>query len=256
MVSSTVVALFLVIETGFSFAPNHFFPRSTCINRVQSFTVLSAVDALVPADKSDTNPLSSILPSNLRTDSSDPSRVLVKASVRKRLGSGSRRRFAELMATLRQRGGLDSEAARLRVKSFEVFDTNNDGVVDLGELKQGLFDKFGVECTDEECEIAASKFDDNQNGILEVEEFKLGLIKRDIELAQGAKSAEAAAAKVASKKGKDVPFFSKLRDWMGDNKNDKDNDSNGGGPGGGLGSLARSPVLVPVPVRVRGEFDF
>jgi hypothetical protein len=58
-------------------------------------------------------------------ESFDPaSAMLLKASVRDRLGDGSRRRFADLMSTLRKRGVLDIEAARARVKSFEVFDTN------------------------------------------------------------------------------------------------------------------------------------
>jgi hypothetical protein len=47
-----------------------------------------------------------------------------------------------------------------------------DGVVDMDELRVGLYDRFGVECTDRELKAAANDFDSNQNGILEVEQAR------------------------------------------------------------------------------------
>jgi hypothetical protein len=58
--------------------------------------------------------------------------------------------------------------ADMRSKSFNAFDVNQDGVVDLLELKTGLFDKFGLVCEDAELLAVVQMFDKNKDGVLQV----------------------------------------------------------------------------------------
>lgn len=81
-------------------------------------------------------------------------------------------------------GGMSEDEIKSRLTSFNIFDKNADGVVDMNELKSGLFEKFGTTATDEEIKSAVASFDKNNNGVLEADEFVVGQIKRLIEVKQ------------------------------------------------------------------------
>eukprot|EP00613_Pedinella_sp_CCMP2098_P006866 CAMPEP_0171606348 /NCGR_PEP_ID=MMETSP0990-20121206/7714_1 /TAXON_ID=483369 /ORGANISM="non described non described, Strain CCMP2098" /LENGTH=299 /DNA_ID=CAMNT_0012169177 /DNA_START=302 /DNA_END=1201 /DNA_ORIENTATION=+ len=92
-------------------------------------------------------------------------------------------------------GGMTDEGIKSRMASFSIFDKNKDGVVDLKELKEGLFEKFGTTASDEEIKSAIASFDTNNNGVLEADEFVVGQIKRLIETRQDEISNTAAEGK-------------------------------------------------------------
>lgn len=74
----------------------------------------------------------------------------------------------ELEATVQlsqEKAGTKPDA---RSMSFNAFDKNQDGVVDLLELKTGLFDKFGLVCEDSELQSVMLMFDENKDGVLQV----------------------------------------------------------------------------------------
>ena len=82
--------------------------------------------------------------------------------------------LANLDEVARAKYGVQTEeekaksAAAAKVASFNAFDTNADGVVDVEEVQQGLMDKFGVSATLAEIRAAIKDFDVNGDGVLEV----------------------------------------------------------------------------------------
>lgn len=150
-------------------------------------------------------------------------------------------------AETRARLGLQTEdesrveALNAKLASFTAFDINGDGVVDVFELRTGLFEKFGTKATEMEIVEAMEEFDDNNNGVLEVEEFQLGQLKMRIEQRQDASKKAARKAGIKQRSN---------------SESDGDEGGRGGGGGGGLGGFlfprrAPAPVMVPVPVPVR-----
>jgi len=145
-------------------------------------------------------------------------------------------------AETRARLGLQTEdesrleAMNAKLASFKAFDLNGDGVVDVYELRTGLYERFGTKASDMEIVEAMEEFDDNKNGVLEFEEFQLGQLKMRIEQRQD-------ASKRAARK----------TDAKNKSKSDGDDGDRGGGGGGFGGFLfprrALAPIPVPVPVR-------
>ena len=74
----------------------------------------------------------------------------------------------ELEATVQQSQEKVGSKPDARSMSFNAFDKNQDGVVDLLELKTGLFDKFGLVCEDSELQSVMQMFDENKDGVLQV----------------------------------------------------------------------------------------
>lgn len=107
----------------------------------------------------------------------------------------------------------------MRSKSFNAFDVNGDGVVDLLELKTGLFDKFGVVCTDKELSSVVKLFDKNGDGVLQVDEFSVGQIKMKVEQLQDkARDEEAQARRAAEELAK--PVSERVVEFIEDSPNE------------------------------------